>query len=993
MMDKQKKTSAVGWLLTMLFMVLFAAPSFAQNGKVSGTVVDADNQPIIGASVVAANGRTGAVTDLNGRFTLDVKPGTTLQITYVGFKPVTVKAGSSIHVVMEEENNMLNEVVAIGYGSVKRKDVTTAVSTVSAEDLSTRPIVSAVQGMEGKAAGLQISQASGTPGATPTIRVRGTTSLNGSNDPLFVVDGVPMTDISFLEANDIDNMQVLKDASSAAIYGSRAANGVIIINTKQGKKGVAKVSLNAHYAFNTVRDNQKSLNVAQYKELMDEIGLIKLPDGLTDQTDWKDEVYRTGGVQDYQLQVTNGNDRMRYMISGGYTGENGVIVTSSFKRYNGRVVLDNDIKPWLNLSTNINYSDYTYKGTGIISGTGANRGGVVPAIVATPTYAPIWDPDNPGQYYTTFYGANIDSPLESLARTKDNKSSNARLIATGKATVKFTKDLNWSTSFTLDRTQTTTTNFLDPVSTHDGRDTKGEGSDNRYTNQLLIWDNVVSWKHQFGKHGFDAMAGSSWTKSDWKHSYIDGYDYADDKIKTLNGANRISWTGTGSEESQWAIMSYFARLQYNWNDTYMLTGNIRADGSSKLAPGHRWGWFPSFSAAWRISNEPFMKNVTWINDLKLRGGWGETGNQSGLGDYGYLAQYSINRVQWFGEGYDVNAVPTRTQSTLSNPELTWETTHQFDIGFDLTVLDNRLTLYADYYYKRTKDMLMHITLPAGSAAARSLTYNGGEMENKGFEFTISSKNFTGAFKWNTDFNMSFNRNKLKSLKFVPIQWAAGTSEVVAEYVVRNVPGRPLGSFYGYVAEGVDPETGDMIYKDVNGDGIISASDRTYIGDPNPDFTYGMTNTFSWKGFDLSILIQGTYGNDVYNVSRMETEGMYDGRNQSTRVLRRWQIPGQITDVPRVNWNIKNSSYFVEDGSYLRVKDVSLSYNVPFKLISRLGLTKLQPYVSATNLLTFTNYKGRDPEVNQYGNSGAVQGLDWGTYPSSRSFVLGLKVEF
>lgn len=442
MMEKQRKTSVVGWLLAMLFMVLLTTPSFAQTGKVSGTVVDADNQPVIGASVVAADGHTGTITDLNGHFSLNVKPGTSLKITYVGFKAATVKGGSGVHVVLQEESNTLNEVVAIGYGSVKRKDVTTAVSTVSAEDLSTRPIVSAVQGMEGKAAGLQVSQASGTPGATPTIRVRGTTSLNGSNAPLFVVDGVPMTDISFLEANDIDNMQVLKDASSAAIYGSRAANGVIIINTKKGKQGVTKVELNAHYAFNTVRDNQKSLNTAQYKKLMDEIGLIKLPDGLTDQTDWKDEVYRTGGVQDYQLQVTNGNDRLRYIISGGYTGETGVIITSSFKRYNGRVALDNDIKPWLNLSTNINYSDYTYKGTGIISGTGANRGGVVPAIIATPTYAPIWDPENPNQYYTTFYGANIDSPLESLARTKDNKSENARLIATGKATVKFTRELN-----------------------------------------------------------------------------------------------------------------------------------------------------------------------------------------------------------------------------------------------------------------------------------------------------------------------------------------------------------------------------------------------------------------------------------------------------------------------------------------------------------------------------------------------------------------------
>jgi TonB-dependent SusC/RagA subfamily outer membrane receptor len=311
---------------------------------------------------------------------------------------------------MKDETTTLNEVVAIGYGSVRRRDVTTAVSTVSTADLDTRPVVSALQGMEGKAAGLQISQANGQPGSTPTIRVRGTTSFNGSNSPLYVVDGVPMTDINFLNADDIDNIQVLKDASSAAIYGSRAANGVIIINTKQGAAGVAKISLNTHYAFNTVRDNQSSLNAKEYKDLMDEIGLVKLPDNLTDQTNWKDEVYRTGNVQDYDLAITNGSKGIKYYLSGGYTGEKGVIVTSGYKRYNFRAAVDDDIRPWINLSANVAYSDYTYRGTGIISGTGSNRGGVVPAIVSTPTYAPIWDPDNPGEYYTTFYGVNIDSP-------------------------------------------------------------------------------------------------------------------------------------------------------------------------------------------------------------------------------------------------------------------------------------------------------------------------------------------------------------------------------------------------------------------------------------------------------------------------------------------------------------------------------------------------------------------------------------------------------
>lgn len=990
---KQGTTSARRVLSTLLALMLTMAV-FAQKVTVSGTVIDSQNEPIIGATVMEIGTQNGAATDVDGHFTLSVKPGTMLRITYVGFKTVEVKATQNMSVGLVEEANTLNEVVAIGYGSVKRKDVTTAVSSVSTEDLDTRPIVSAVSGMQGKAAGLQITQANGQPGSSPTVRVRGTTSLNGSNNPLYVVDGVPLTDIDYLSADDIESIQVLKDASSAAIYGSRAANGVIIITTKQGQKGVAKVALNAHVSANTVRNNQTPLNAQQYKELQDEIGLVKLPDNLTDQTDWANEVYRTGIVQDYQLSITNGNDKLRYYISGGYTGESGVLKSSDFDRYNVRAVIDNDINKWLTINASAAYSDYTYKGTGIISGTGSNRGGVITSIINTPTYAPVWDPSNPDQYYNNFYGVNITSPAENLSRTEDNKTSYNKFLGSGKATITFLPEtLTLTSQFTFDRTQGTTMNFLDPIKTGNGRDNYGTGYDARSISTVMVWDNILNFKKHFGIHGVDVMVGSSWTGSKYSHNWINGSNYADADIKTLNGANKISWTNTGSSASEWSIMSYFARANYNFRDTYLLTANVRADGSSKLAPGHRWGYFPSFSAAWRMSEEKFMKDIKWIDDLKIRGGWGQTGNQSGLGDYSYLASYNINRIQWFGEGHDANAVPTRSQSTLSNPELTWETTSQTDIGIDLTVLNNRLTFSADYYYKKTTDMLMTVTLPAGSAAATSLTYNGGDVVNKGWEFSISSKNFVGKFSWDTDFNISFNRNKLTKLMLTQVYYSAKTTDYVNDYVVRNTPGMPLGSFWGYISDGVDPETGELMYRDVNQDGIISASDRTYIGDPNPDFTYGLTNTFKWNGLSLSILIQGSYGNDIYNVSKMETQGMYDGKNQTTAVLNRWQVPGQITSVPKAGFDMKNSTYFLEDGSYLRVKDISLSYDIPRNIISKIHLTRLMPYVSATNLITLTKYKGMDPEVNQYGNSGAVQGIDWGTYPMCRSFVFGLKVEF
>lgn len=993
MKKKTKSRTAIRSFLLIVAALLISSAAFAQQTKVTGKVVDEQNEPVVGATVQVEGTTNGTATNVDGQFTLEVNSGARLRFSYVGFKTLTIKAANGMKVTMQEDANTLNEVVTIGYGSVKRKDVTTAVSSVSTKDLEKRPIVSALQGMQGMAAGLQISQANGQPGASPTIRVRGTTSLNGSNSPLYVVDGVPVDNVDYLSSDDIDNIQILKDASSAAIYGSRAANGVVIINTKQGKAGVTKIALNAHYAFNGVRDNQNSLNAAQYKELMDELGVVRLPNNLVDQTDWKKEVYRVGNVQDYQLNITSGNDKLRYFLSGGYTGEDGVIRASNYKRYNVRGNIINDISKWLTINADVAYSDYTYRGTGIISGTGSNRGGVLASVIETPTYGPVWDPANPRQYYSNYYGVNVHSPLENIARTKDNKSQYNKLLASGKAIVTLLPTLKFTSTLAFDRSSGITTNFLDPTETLEGRNQHGTGYDSRSTGTIWTFDNTINWKKEFGRHSLDMMAGSSWTNSRWSQSDISGSYYADADIKTLNAANKISWTGTGSTASEWAILSFFGRLQYNYNDTYLFTANLRADGSSKLAPGHRWGYFPSFSAAWRISQEKFMKNVSWIDDLKLRGGWGQTGNQSGLGDYSYLALYKINRIQWFGTSGDANAVPTRTKSILSNPELTWETTSQTNIGLDLTLLNNRLTFYVDYYYKLTHDLLMNMTLPTGGAEANTMVFNGGEIENRGWELAVSSKNLTGKLSWNTDFNISFNRNKLKSLKLTKVYPAAITTDHVHDYVVRNTPGRPLGSFYGYIADGVNRETGELNYRDVNNDGIISANDRTYIGDPNPDFTFGMTNTFAWKGLSLSVLLQGSYGNDIYNVSRMDNEGMFDGRNQSTTVLRRWRIPGQITDVPKAGFDQRNSTYYIEDGSYLRVKSITLSYDVPALALRKMHLTRLMPYISFTNLLTWTGYKGRDPEVNQYGDSGTVQGLDWGTYPLSRSFVMGLKVEF
>lgn len=996
--------------LMFLLLLICSTMAFAQV-KVSGVVNDAGNEAIIGASVLEKGTTNGTVTDFDGHFQLNVTNAqATLVISYVGMKPqeIALKGKTTVKVTLQDDNEVLDEVVVIGYGTAKRKDITTAVSSVSTDDIEKHPITSAAQAIQGKAAGVTVVKPNGQPGADMVIRVRGTTSMNGSNDPLYVVDGVPMTDIAFLAPNDIESMQILKDASSAAIYGSRAANGVIMIQTKAGSasKDHQKVAFSMYGGWTKVAKKMEVLNTEQYKEYLKDLGSnVVLPDGLTDQTDWFNETYKTGNTQNYQLSVSGGTDKVHYFLSGGYTTEKGIINSTAYDRYNFRTSIEADVTKWLNIGGNVAYS-YSDRTGGISTGTGANRGGLVLSVVNTPTYAPIYDLENPEYFYTNFYGvSNITHPLENIERYKNQHNKVHRMLATGKGTItlydtkkfergdEYNHSLKFNTTFTEDLRAINYTSFLDPQKTSWGRNQYGEGQDTRSFDMVTVWDNVLNYQLNVNKNNFDFMVGSSYTHSMYTWAGIYGSHYANGDIQTLNAANKIDPGSTSTSASEWAIMSAFARVNYNYDGKYIISANFRADGSSKLAPGHRWGFFPSVSAAWRISGEDFMKDVEWIDDLKLRGGWGQTGNQGGIGDYAYLERYGISRQDWWKTGNE-HAVPTFYQSSLRNTDLTWETTSQGNVGFDWTMFKNRFTVNFDWYLKNTTNMLMWVSLPAGSAAVSSIQRNEGSMRNMGVELTLSSRNFVKKnFKWNTDFNISHNKNTLMSLETSQVYYDAKVTDVLSEYCVRNTPGMPLGSFYGYKTGGVNPETGELIYLDTNGDGEVTASDRTYIGDPNPDFTFGMTNTFEFYGVTLSFMLQGSYGNDIFNASRIETEGMYNPGNQSARVLDRWRRPGMETSIPKAGFDMRVSDYFVEDGSYLRLKDLTIGYEFSGDWMRKIGMTRLQPYFSAQNLFTLTKYLGMDPEVNQAGNSGTVQGLDYGTYPQTRTFVLGINIEF
>ena len=995
-------------VLTLILLMAAGLAAYAQQQSVKGKVVDASGEPVVGLMVLEKGTTNGALTDADGSYRINVKPGALLEFSSLGYKTETVKADRAvIDVTVQDDALMLDAVVAIGYGTARRRDLTTAVSTVSTDDVKIRPVTEVSGLIQGKVAGVTVQQPSGMPGSGLTVRVRGTSSLTSSNDPLYVVDGVPVGEgsysIAYLSPQDIESMQILKDASSAAIYGSRAANGVVLITTRQGKKSKGpQISFNAYAGFTNVARTYEVLNLEEYKELLVDEGygsiVESMPADLKDETDWFSEIYRTGVTQNYQVSVSNGNDKMRYYLGGGYSDETGIISSARANRYNVKASFESDLFKWITVGGNIAYSSYRSQG-GIISSTGANRAGVVLSIINTPTYAKVWSDENPDWYYTNFYGlSGLTTPSDNVARNKDNFTQTDRLLLTGYAQINFTKNLNFKSTVSMDRRWVHSYSFLDPIHVTYGREQHGSVSDARSDDRRMIYDNILTYNACFdAKHNLEVMAGTSATTSDWQElsasrSYLD--DQHDNAIFGLNAGNKGGVRGQSQGWSQWAIMSYLARASYNYDSRYYITANFRADGSSKLAPGHKWGYFPSVSAAWRLSGEDWLKDVSWIDDLKVRAGWGQQGNQAGLGDYAWVQTYNTNYYDWTDSDY-ATAVPTLgSESNMGNVDLTWETTSQANLGIDFSILGGRLDFTFDAYYKYTKNLLMDVPLPS-TATASSLTRNEGEMSNWGLEFAVSSQNIrTADFQWSTDFNISMNRNKLEKLSLQQVYYYAKTSESQNETIVKMEPGQPLSSFYGYIADGVDPETGMMIYRDINGDGRITPSDKTWIGCASPKFTWGMTNTLSYKGFNLSILMTSSIGNDIYNASAIEMMGMTSGYNQVRDVVKRWRVPGNVTDIPKANesYNIKASTRFIEDGSYLKIKNISLSYDISGKWLQKAHISKIQPYVTLDNMITFTGYSGYDPEMS-YSSDARICGIDWGTYPCVKTVIFGVNVDF
>ena len=961
----------------LLLFTFYVSSLWAQTIPVSGTVTSAtDNSPMPGVTVQIKGSQKGTITDINGFYKLDVASNTTLVFTFIGMKPqeIAVDGRKTINVGMEEERVDLGEVVVVGYSTTSKKLISGSVGTVNESELKNIPMRTIDGVLQGKAAGVSINQNSGTPGGQNSIKMRGGSSINASNQPLIVIDGVPTITGSFgqigysgqeidamsdLNPNDIESFTILKDASATAIYGARASNGVILITTKKGNTQKTSVSLNTSYGWQTMPAERipDLMNAAQWNE-------FKGTDVQGIDTDWMKEITQVAPTSNTELSVSSGNDKTRLFISGNYYGQDGTVRSTSFDRYSGRINVDHKLLPELTIGGGVSmtYSkNYRVEGDQTLYGP-------LPNALSIPAIYPVYNED--GSYNEDGPYANPIAIINETVNVAYTNRNNGNIYLEYKCPRGFTFTSKWGADIYNLREHE-----YDPITTAQGLKYNGLGIEGTSYVSNLVGSNVLQYVKSIDKiHNFEALAGISFEKYARRTTYIEATNFPNEDFQYITSAATIRAASAYALDR--GMTSYFGQFKYNYMYKYIFTLTARADGSSKFGENNRFGYFPAGSFAWRLSEEPFMKGVTAISDLKLRTSVGLTGND-GIGDFASLGLYD--------GGYNYNQQAGIAPTQLPNPDLKWETTLQTGIGFDLGLFNDRISLIADVYYNRTSDLLLERPL-ALSSGFTTITANIGEMENKGVELVLNTDNLKGDLSWTTSFNFSANRNKvLKMYNGQPItDQGRGNNWVMED--------EPIGVFVGYVCLGVDPTTGNLVYDDLNNDGSVTADDREIIGNPNPDFTLGLTNTFGYKGFDFSFFLHSIYGNDIFNGTRIYIEGPTDLDNQTTNVLRRWQKPGDITDIPRIGDDLK-SSRFIENGSFLRIKNVTFGYSLPKDLLKKIYMKSARIYVSGQNLYTFTTYSGMDPEVNYASTDNIIMGTDFFTYPQSRTILMGLNIGF
>ena len=965
---------------------------------VTGSITDNFGSPLPGATVIEVGTNNGTTSDFDGNYSIAVEnDDASLQISFIGFVSQTVNIGDSniINVQLSPDESSLDEIIVTGYGTTRKGDITSSISVLDLDGVGEKAITDVGQILQGRSAGVRVVQGSGKPGASPTVFIRGISSLSGNTQPLYVIDGVVSYTLGALDPNNIEDITVLKDASAAGIYGAAgASNGVVLVTTKKGKRGNFKVNLNTYTGFSEVINKIPLLNNTQLADYFNDLNPnITLSDQqLSTNNDWQDLIFENAQQSGVNVSVSGGGEKGSFFLGLGLLDQEGIVTTSQNKRYSLSINLDQNINEWLSFGSHFNYTRSNVKG--IPDDMGAKFGGAISSALQTPSFQPIYDENG---FYTVSAGGGfgLENPL-SYIYSDDNLDVISNIVADANFSIKLPYNLTYKTQIGITLNNNRFTRFRDPtvssiVSAYGGEGQLDNGERARY-----IFDNTLSYNETFDKHKLAVVVGNSISEENLMSSSQIKRDFASESVTTFNTA-AVSLLNT-SDAGSWSLESYFARANYTYDDKYSVTTSVRTYGSSRIAPANRWGTFKTFSAGWNLSNESFMDDVNFVTNLKLRAGYGETGNlPSGLNDYA-----NILTVFDYASGDNVVSPGVIPSSQRGNPDLQWETSEQINIGLDFSILNDRVFVSADYYNKKTQNMIFPLALPVSSGFATQIVNLDGFIENKGFELNLNAYLVDEAdFSWNSLFNISFNDNVVKDIP--------GNATIFTTFL-QNLGGNlnitknglPIGSFWGYNSEGVDPQTGDLIFTDNNGDGAITPEDKQVIGNPMPDFTYGFVNEFSYKNWDLNIVVDGVYGNEIYNTGKQNLQAMRFFENQSADIVNRWRNPGDITEIPRAtlvdeNGNADINSRWVEDGSFLRIRDISLSYNFDKNVLDALSISGLRLYGNIKNWFTFTDYTGYSPEVNRalagVDKTATTQGVDYGTFPQSKTFSVGLNIEF
>lgn len=989
---------------------------------VNGLIVDAeDNEPLIGVNITIKGTGKGTTSDIDGGFSIEIEEGQILVFQYVGYEIQEVKAKSANigTIRLSADAKQLKEVVVVGYGTQKRSDLTGALSSIGEEELKALPTTGLDQALQGRAAGVFVTQNSGAPGGGVSVRIRGIASTL-SAEPLYVIDGIPVVNdnqgtssnfaeldgggqnsnaLNTINPNDIESIEILKDASATAIYGARAANGVVLITTKRGKKGTSSITFDTYFGLQEISRKIPVMNLREYAEYFNQINFEPIEEFenlelLGDGTDWQDAVFREASMENYQLSLTGGSEKTRFALSAGYHKKEGVVIGSDFTRLSSKVNIDHNFNDKIRIGNSLLVSRTSEN----ITFNDNSSGVVYTALLMVPS-APVTNADGTFAAPQSEIVLQFDNPVARALDTKD-QNKKTRVLANIYAEIDLFPFLKYRTEFGTDVNYSNHNTFFPSF---ERGNFFGRSGVRRSLSNSLFWINkhLLTFNKTIGeKHNLNALAGYEMQEGTYEFLFASRDNLPTNDLRELNlgdAGQQLNGGGAG----HWALVSYFGRFNYGFDDRYLLTATMRIDGSSRFGPNNRYGRFPSAAFAWRLSNEPFLKEVNALDNLKLRAGVGAVGNQE-IGLYSYSANLRAYNVV-LGDQLISGFAP----DNIANPDVRWESSFQTNIGIDLGLFNNRIEIIADYYIKKADGMLLPALLPSTAGGLNPPFVNIGEIENRGIELALNTVNVKGAFNWRTSANFTANQNEVKNLG------SSGNLVGIIQRipVTRTEEGRPISQFYGYVVDGIfqsqaevsespfqqdGTRAGDVKFKDLNNDGIINEADQTFIGNPIPDFTLNLTNSIDFKGIDFSFFLQGVYGNEILNLLRRDLEGMASLGNQARVVKDRFTSSNPSQTVPRPtpsdpNANRRISDRFIEDGSFLRLRNITLGYTFPNKLLERISIRSLRAYVSSQNLLTWTNYSGYDPEIGSFNQNPLINGVENGRYPVARSVTFGLSL--